>query len=124
MAVTEFLTIDGVDITPYMTVGGFKWQRADLDSGESQRLMNGELLRHRVTTKYNVSVKCKPLKTDAASIVLKAIKPPKLTCRYLDPESGTVVERTCYADNVPSQVMVMIDDEPYWDGIEFSLIEY
>ena len=122
---TGFLTIGTTDITPYLAHQGFKWTRADLDSEETQRLLNGNLERHRVTTKYYVTVTCKALTTAQASIVLKAIKPDKVSCTYIDPEVGGPVTRYCYANNIPSQVATIKDDGTvYWDGIEFQLTEY
>lgn len=123
--ITEFISIDGVDLTPYLQTGGFSWQRTDLDSGESQRLMDGSLTRHRITTKYHVKVICRPLKTSEASVVLNAIKPKSFVARYLDPEAGETVTRTCYAGDIPAQVLTFDESgTPYWTGIEFDIIQY
>lgn len=120
-----FLTIGGVDMTPFMQHKGFKWTRADLDSEDTQRLLSGNLDRHRVTTKYYVTVTCKPLSTSDASIVLTAIKPAKVSVRYLDPEIGDYIIRDCYANNIPAQVAnIQEDDTVLWDGIEFQLTQY
>lgn len=123
---TGFISIGGVDITPYMENEGFSWQRADLDSDETKRLSDGNLERHYVTTKYNITITCKPLLTPEASIVLKAIKPQTLEVRYLDPEEGNYVTRTMYSNNIPAQVAWVNPDngEVYWKGISFQLTEY
>ena len=122
----SFISIDGVDITPYLEHEGFAWQRADLDSDETKRLMDGDLERHYVATKYYINITCKPLLTPQASIVLKAIKPQKIQVRYLDPEVGDYVNRTMYANNIPAQVAWHNpeDGKTYWKGIAFQLTEY
>jgi len=123
--ITGFISIDGVDLTPYIQEGGFSWQRYDLDSGETQRLMDGNLARHRITTKHNLRVACKPLSTEDASKVLNAIKPKSFQVRYLDPAEGNYVVRTCYASDIPAQVLIFDKDGiPCWQGIEFNIIEY
>ena len=121
-----FIVIDGVDITPYLEDKGFTWNRSDLDSEESKRLLSGDLQRHFIARKHFLNVKCRPLKTSEASIVLAAIEPPSLEVTYLDPRAGDYVSRRMYANNIPAQVMVIDPDtgEIYWEGIAFQLTEY
>lgn len=87
--------------------------------------MDGNLVRNKITTKYKLNVICKPLNRTDARTVLGAIKSQSFPVRYLDPEEGGYVTRTCHASDIPAHVLTFAESgEAYWMGIEFSLIEY
>ena len=86
--------------------------------------MNGTMLRQRVATKIRLDVTCRPLKTSDASTVLTAIMPEYVTVQYTDPQLGTTVTRTMYANNNPAKFLIMRENgTEYWDGITFPLVE-
>ena len=121
---TMNLTIDGVDITPYIAYRGVKWQRSDLDAPNSGRGLDGKLLRNRVASKVRLDVTCIPLPADQASIVLTVIMPQWVKVKYTDPQIGAEVTKTMYSNNNPaSYLMRKPDGTEYWDGITFPLIE-
>lgn len=118
------LTIDGVDMTPYVANRGIKWQRSDLDAPNSGRGLDGRMIRSRVASKIRLDVTCTPLTADKASIVLTAIMPEWVTVTYTDPQLGKDVTKTMYSNNNPaSYLMRKPDGTEYWDGITFPLIE-
>ena len=118
------LTIDGVDMTPYIANRGMKWQRSDVDAATAGRGLDGKLLRSRVATKIRLDVTCIPLPADKASIVLTAIMPEWVQVTYTDPQLGADVTKTMYSNNNPaSYLMKRPDGTEYWDGITFPLIE-
>ena len=118
------LKIDGIDITPYIAHGGVKWQRSDIDSSESGRSLDGNLMRSRVATKVRLDITCRPLKSQEASVVLTAIMPVWVTVEYTDPQVGTEVTKTMYANNNPaSYLMKNAQGVELWGGITFPLIE-
>lgn len=117
------LTIDGVDMTPYIAYGGLKWQRNDIDSPNTGRAMDGLMYRGRVATKIRLDVTCKPLRSDEISIVLNAIYPEYVTVTYDDPMYG-LVTKTMYSNNHPaSYLMNKGNGVEYWNGVAFPLIE-
>lgn len=117
------LTIDGVDIMPYIFRQGVKWQRSDLDAPDSGRTLDGVMHRGRVASKIRLDITCRPLKQSEASIVLNAIFPEWVSVTYTDPMSGLVTKRM-YSNNNPASYLVKHKDgTEWWDGITFPLIE-
>lgn len=118
------LTIDGVDMTPYIANRGIKWQRSDLDAATAGRSLDGKLMRSRVASKIRLDITCVPLTTEDASLVLTAIMPEWVEVTYTDPQAGKDVTKTMYSNNNPaSYLMEKRDGTEYWDGITFPLIE-
>lgn len=118
------LTINGVDITPYIANRGIKWQRSDLDAANAGRALDGSLMRSRVASKIRLDVTCIPLTSAQASKVLTAIMPEWVTVVYTDPQLGRDVTKTMYSNNNPASFLLKRPDgTEYWDGITFPLIE-
>lgn len=117
------LTINGVDITPYIAYGGLKWTRSDIDAPNTGRAMNGLMYRGRVATKIRLDVTCRLLNSSELSIVLNAINPEYVTVEYDDPMDGRVV-RTMYANNNPAAFQIKKNDgSEWWSGVTFPLVE-
>ena len=117
------LTVNGVNMLPYVAYQGLKWQRSDIEASDAGRTMDGILHRGRVATKVRLDVTCRPLTSSEASIVLNAILPEWVTVTYTDPMSGTVT-KTMYSNNNPASFMLKKKDgREYWNGITFPLIE-
>ena len=118
------LRINGVDIVPYIALGGFKWQRTDVDGEGAGRDLGGDMHRNRVATKRRLDVTCRPLTSEEASIVLTAIMPEWVTVEYLDVQMNSVISRKMYSNNNPATFMMQQPDgTELWDGISFPLIE-
>ena len=116
--------VNGVNMLPYVAYCGFKWQRNDIDGPDAGRDLTGRLRRNRVATKVRLDITCRPLKSSEAAIVLSAIKPEYVTVEYYDPEAGTVLKKTMYANNNPAVFQVQKDDgTTWWSGITFPLVE-
>ena len=117
------LTIDGVNIVPFIAYGGLKWTRSDVDDPETGRDMTGLMHRGRVTTKIRLDVTCKILKASELSIVLNAILPEYVNVTYDDPMLGTVT-KVMYSNNNPAVYQLhRSDGSEYWSGITFPLVE-
>lgn len=121
------LTIGGVDMTPYIAYKGIKWQRADVDSAQATRTLDGSLQRARVATKVRLDITCKPLTATQAATVLTAIKPEWVTVNYTDPMDGARTNVVMYSNNNPASYLMQKTSgnttTEYWDGITFPLIE-
>lgn len=118
------LTIDGLDITPYIAFQGLKWQRNDVDSSETGRTLDGVLHRKRVASKVRLDITCRPLLAAEASNVLTAIMPVFVQVTYYDPQLGRTVTKTMYSNNNPASFCLRKPDgKEYWNGITFPLIE-
>lgn len=117
------VTVDGVDITPYIANRGLKWQRSDVEAPDAGRTLDGIMHRGRVATKIRLDITCRPLTSGEASIVLNAIYPEFVTVSYNDPMYGTVT-KTMYSNNNPASFLLRrADGTEWWDGISFPLIE-
>lgn len=117
------LTVNGVDMIPYIAFGGLKWQRNDIEAPGTGRTMDGTLMRGRIATKIRMDITCKALTAAELSIVLNAIYPTFVTVTYDDPMYGRSI-KTMYSNNNPASFM-MIDDKGVekWTGVTFPLIE-
>lgn len=117
------LTVDGVDMTPYIAYGGLKWQRNDIDSPNTGRSMDGMMHRGRVTTKIRLDITCRILKASELQIVLNTIYPEYVTVAYDDPMEGYVV-KTMYSNNNPASYQIKHrDGTEWWSGVTFPLVE-
>lgn len=117
-------TINGIDMTPYIAFGGLKWTRNDVDGPNAGRNMSGTMIRDRVATKIRLDVTCRPLTKAESAIVLTAIEPDAVSVVYTDPQAGTEVSKTMYANNNPAQfLMKKSNGTEYWSGITFPLVE-
>ena len=101
------VTVDGVDLTPYIANRGLKWQRSDVEAPDAGRTLDGIMHRGRVATKIRLDITCRPLTSGEASIVLNAIYPEFVTVSY----------------NPASFLLRRADGTEWWDGITFPLIE-
>lgn len=116
--------IDGVDITPYIAYGGFKWQRSDVDGPGAGRDLTGDLRRNRVATKRRLDITCRPLKSEEASLVLSLIMPEWVSVDYFDPQQGSVITKRMYSNNNPASFLFRKPNgTEWWNGITFPLIE-
>ena len=138
MLIDNKITIDGVDITPYIAYQGVQWSRNDVDGPNAGRTMNGLMIRDRVATKIRLDITCRPLKTDELRTILNLIYPEFVTVVYEDPMQG-LVSKTMYANNNKAQFLQKYEPEetdcqwicgkepqdPYerWFNITFPLVE-
>lgn len=121
------LTVNGVNLLPYVAYGGVKWQRNDLDSEDAGRTLDGVMHRGRVATKIRLDITCRPLTLAEASIVLTAIQPETVSVTYTDPMNGADRTTEMYANNNPATYhMRKKHGQTYtdlWSGITFPLVE-
>lgn len=138
MLIDSKITIDGVDITPYIAYQGVQWSRNDVDGPNAGRTMSGLMIRDRVATKIRLDITCRPLKTDELRTLLNLIYPEFVTVVYEDPMQG-MVSKTMYANNNKAQFLQKYEPEqtdcqwicgknpgqPYerWFNITFPLVE-
>lgn len=138
MLIDNNITIDGVDITPYIAYQGVQWSRNDVDGPNAGRTMSGLMIRDRVATKIRLDITCRPLKTDELRTLLNLIYPEFVTVVYEDPMQG-MVSKTMYANNNKAQFLQKYEPEetdcqwicgkdpgePYerWFNITFPLVE-
>ena len=117
------LTIDGIDMVPYIAYGGLKWQRNGIDAPNTGRAIDGLMYRGRVATKIRLDVTCKLLEAEDLRVVLNTIQPEYVTVTYDDPMLGTVT-KTMYSNNNPAVYQLHKNDgREFWSGVTFPLVE-
>ena len=117
------MTVNGVDMIPFIAYQGLKWSRNDVDAPNSGRTLDGLMHRGRVATKIRLDITCRPLRSYELKTVLNAIYPEYVTVTYDDPMQGRVV-KTMYSNNNPaSYCLLKPDGTEWWNEISFPLIE-
>lgn len=116
--------INGLDITPYISYGGLKWQRADVDGPNAGRTLDGTMIRDRRATKIRWDVTCRPLTASELSTVLTLIEPEFVSLTYSNPVTNSTSTGIFYANNFPVQFsMITKNGQEYWTGLTFPLIQ-
>ena len=112
------------DLVPYLTTGGLKWSRNDVDAqGSGRDTQDGIMHRARLAIKIRLDGTCRPLLQEEAVVVLNAILPEWLDVRYFDLIAGAIVTKKMYSNNIPAVFEVQHGTKQYWTGITFPLIE-
>lgn len=118
------LTINGVDIIPFVAYNGFAYLHSDIDASDSGRTMDATMHRGRVASKIRLDITCRPLKDSEARIVLSAIQPEWVTVVFTDPMTGTDVTKTMYSNNRKASFLIAKrNGENLWKVDTFPLIE-
>lgn len=86
----QLLIINGVDLTPYITLKGYHCSIEDLDAS-AERNMAGGLTRDRVARVPVIDVSFKAmLKQADVTKILNALKPSRFQARYYNSETGSL----------------------------------
>lgn len=118
-------TVNGVNIVPYIALGGLSYQLSDIDDPETGRMMNGEMRRGKIAEKEKWKIKCRSdLTTAEMAVILPLVSHQYVTCQYLSPRSNTIVTRTMYVgDRTAAHYVERPDGVILWKDLSFSLIE-
>lgn len=118
------LEIDGLNILPYIAYSdGIKWQRNDLDAPDAGRTLDGVMHRGRVASKIRMDIRCRPLKAEEASVVLRAILPEYIQVHYVDPMDGETTKQMYSNNNPATHMLLQADGTEWWSDITFPLVE-
>ena len=121
-----YLYISGVNILKYTAEGGLKFTYSDIDAPDSGRTLDGIMHRGKVCSKCKIEIKCWPLTTQEASIVLRAIEPQYVTViTNIDPRAGGYAQYTMYNSTRPATGFLFDKEKGTgrWDDLTISLIE-
>lgn len=118
------LEVNGIDLVPYIVENGYKVTRADGDSAEAGRTLDYTMHRARVATKFRIDVELKPLLTEDAEKVLKAIMPEYVSVTYTNPWLGGTQVTTMYSNNNVATIdMSFGDKRDRWQIDAIALVE-
>ena len=119
-----YYRINNVSILPYLTDGGLVIEENDLDAEGSGRTLDGLMHRTVVSRKDKHTIKCKPLKTAEANIVLGAISSGAFVTveTNIHPKSGTFSGTMYNSARTAAVYRLDEDGNVLWDNIMFTLI--
>lgn len=118
------LSIGSTDITPYIALGGVKWQRNDVDGPAAGRTITGTMERDRVATKMRMDVTCIIMDATTLNTIMALIEPEYITVSYSDPMIGSRSNVVMYSNNNSCVYSHKdIHGVEMWKEITFPLIE-
>ena len=118
------LPLDG-DSLPEPAHGGAIFSVQDIDSAETGRNSEGEMIRDRVATKIKWQFTFPPLSRAMFSALLNSdIKNASFSFTYPDPykASGTTT-KTCYVGDRTAPAYSTASGMPMWENVSFNIIE-
>lgn len=115
--------MNGVDL-PEPAHGGAIFSVQDIDSAETGRNSEGDMMRDRVATKIKWQFTFPPLNRAMCSAILNAIADVTFELEYPDPFSPTeMATKTCYVGDRTAPAYSTASGMPMWESISFSAIE-
>ena len=114
------ISINGVEIS---TPKSFSLDIMDID-GETNRNLNGDLLRDRIATKRKIECEWPPLTQSEISTLLKAVSSVFFTVTFPDPELGMITKTMYVGDRTaPAYFYDTKTKEVKWQGLKMNFIE-
>lgn len=119
-----YYNVNNVPFLPYIEDGGLVIEENDLDSEHSGRTLDGVMHRAVVARKDKHTIKCKPLKTAEANVVLNAISGAAFVTveTNIHPKVGTFSGRMYNSSRTAAVYRVDEDGYAVWTDISFTLI--
>lgn len=119
------LTVNDVNIVPYIAYDGLSYQLADIDDPETGRMMDGTMRRGKIADKEKWKIKCRTnLTTAEMYTVISAISSQYVSVTYLSPKTNTTVTKTMYVgDRTAAHCIERSNGTILWKDLSFSLIE-
>lgn len=114
------ISINGVEIS---TPKSFSLDIMDID-GETNRNLNGDLLRDRIATKRKIECEWPPLTQSEMSILLKAVSDVFFEVTFPDPQEGMCTKTMYVGDrNAPAYFYNTKTKQVEWNGLKMNFIE-
>lgn len=122
MGAVDSLSVDGMDLTPYIADGGIDFESNDIDAANSGRDKDGTMRRLKVARKAKLKVTLRTLPHESLAPILRALGPQEVAVTYLDPMSGW---RTSffYCSSYTTGTLQARDGVTLRKGATFSLVE-
>lgn len=117
------ITVNGVDLNPYIAHQGVKWSRNDIEGSNAGMNIEGTTITDRIASKMRLDITLRPLKAAELRTVLEAIYPEHVTVTYDDPLLGRRTSVTMRSNNSPASYMVKHGNDEWWGGVTFPLVE-
>ncbi|WP_431689782.1 hypothetical protein [Peptostreptococcus anaerobius] len=112
------ISVNGVNITPYIKT--CKTSLQDLDSDSSVRNVKGEMMRDRIAVKRKLELEFCPLENDDIKRILGAISGVFFSVTFIDPLEGEITRQMYCGDR---SAALYNSKKRLWSGLKFNLIE-
>lgn len=124
----EYFKINGVPLDniklPMPALKGAIFSVQDVDSAETGRNQNGEMIRERVAIKIKWQLTFPPLNRAMCSALLNALSGVTFEFSYPDPFSPTeMATKTCYVGDRTAPAYSTANGMPMWENMSFSIVE-
>ena len=123
---SKYYNVNSVNILPYIADGGLVIEENDLDAEGSGRTLDGVMHRILVARKDKHAIKCRPLTTEEANVVLQAISGTNTgivaVSTNMHPKYGTYSGNMYNSTRTAAVYRIDDDDGVLWDNISFTLI--
>lgn len=113
------ISIGDIDFTQY--IKDYQVDISDIDV-DSTRNTAGKLIRKRIAVKRKVSLSFVPLLQGDIQKVLKAVAGTFVSVNFIDPQEG-LITRNMYVSDRSAPVALIKNDNIYWNGLSFDLVE-
>lgn len=117
------LTVNGIDLVPYLQESGYKLTRADGDSSDAGRTMDYTMYRGRVATKFRIDATLRLLTKAQANMIMSALMPEYVEVTYTNCFLGGDVTTTMYSNNNVATITDSYDGQDRWEIDPIALIE-
>lgn len=117
------MSIGSLDITHYIAVDGFKWERNDIDSPNSGRDASGTMRRKVIARKDKVEVTCRPLTRAELNNLITALNHETVTASYVIPGDTSAYTSTFYNSQRGAGVSIDNGTQQIYSDVKFNLIE-
>lgn len=115
------LTVNNIDLTPFLSFQGFKVTRSDVIGPNDGTAMNGTPIRDKVARIEVLEVSLMPVTAAEAKTIMAALDDSVFSVRYSSPRYGTRTAQM-YCESAPASYYVEEhDSKEYWSGISFTL---
>lgn len=114
--------LDGAYL-PELAFGGATCTVSDVDSAQSGRNQNGEMVRDRVSVKIKWQLSFPPLFPTLMSRLLTAVSASSFNFTYPDPRTGTTSTGKFYVGDRTAPVYSEMNGLPFWENVSFNIIE-
>lgn len=124
----DYFKINGVALDgnylPEPAHGGAIFSVQDVDSAETGRNQNGEMIRERVAIKIKWQLTFPPLNRAKCSALLNALSGVTFEFSYPDPYKATgLTTKTCYVGDRTTPIYSTASGMPMWENMSFSIVE-
>lgn len=118
------VVIGTLNITSFIAVDGFKWERNDIDSPNSGRDKNGLMRRNVVARKDKIEITCRPLSDGQMSDLFTVLNAETVNVTYFVPGSnGSTRSAVFYNSKRSAGIQESFGESVLYSGISFDLIE-